>query len=349
MRRETGGVKGLAVIVVNYRTPDLTIRCLDALEPARAAFPDLKVVVVDGGSGDSSAARLEQAVRERGWASFLPLEVNGGFAFANNRALAALAAAGPLPEAIALVNPDARVCAGALEALAALLDREPRAGAVGALLVQEDGRPQSSAFHFPTLRGELCRGARIHLLERVLGVPSSSIDGDAAMEVPWVTGAAVLLRTAALEEVGLFDDGFFLYFEETDLMRRLGRAGWSVWHEPRARVVHDGGASTAIRDPASGMPHARRMPRYWYESRRRYFALAHGRTYAVLAGLAWLTGLGLWKLRRAVAPREDTGPSHSGRDTIAHGLWPAALDRHPHAPTLHDAAGERPAWMEAVR
>lgn len=342
-------MQGLAVIVVNYRTPELTIRCLDAIEPARAAFPDLRAIVVDGGSGDGSAAQIEQAVADRDWISFLPLDVNGGFAFANNRALAALAAVGPLPEAIALINPDARVCPGALEAMAALLAREPGAGAVGALLVQEDGRRQSSAFQFPTLRGELCRGARIHLLERLLGVPPSSIDGDVALEVPWVTGAAVMLRTAALDAVGLFDDGFFLYFEETDLMRRLRAAGWSVWHEPEARVVHDGGASTAIRDPASGMPRARRMPRYWYESRRRYFALAHGRTYAVLAGLAWLVGLGVWKLRQAVAPREDIGPSHSGRDTIAHGLWPAALDRQPHAPALRDAAGERPAWMEGAR
>ena len=76
-------MRGLAVIVVNYRTPDLAIRCVDALAPARASFPDLRVVVVDGGSADGSAERLAAALGERDWVTLLPLEVNGGFAFAN--------------------------------------------------------------------------------------------------------------------------------------------------------------------------------------------------------------------------------------------------------------------------
>ncbi len=338
-------VKGLGVIVVNYRTPELTIRCIDALEEARTAFPDLRAIVVDGGSADGSADRIARAVEARDWVLLLPLTVNGGFAFANNQAIAALGAGGTWPEAIALVNPDARVRGGALEAMAALLDRRPDAGAVGALLIQEDGRPQSSAFHFPSLRGELCRGARMALLERLLRAPSGSIVAESALEVPWVTGAAVMLRTAALRSVGLFDEGFFLYFEETDLMRRLRRRGWSIWHEPLARVVHDGGAATQIRDPKTGMPGGRRMPRYWYESRRRYFALAHGRGYAFMTGIAWLVGHGVWKIRQVLAPRRDDGPARSGHDLLAFGLWPPPLDGAPAMPALDDPPGERPAWM----
>lgn len=131
--RETG-VNGLAVIIVNYRTPDLSIACIAALEEARRAFPGLRVVAVDGGSGDGSAARIAEAIATNGWSEWvtpLPLEVNGGFAFANNQAIALLAEGGEMPEAIALINPDARVRPGALEAMADLLDREPRAGAVG--------------------------------------------------------------------------------------------------------------------------------------------------------------------------------------------------------------------------
>lgn len=340
-------MKQLAVIVVNYRTPELSLRCVNALAEARAAFPDLRAIIVDGGSDDGSAERIAAAVSDLGWVTPLALDVNGGFAFANNRAIAALAASGPLPEAIALVNPDARVRPGALEAMAALLDREPRAGAVGGLLVHEDGRGQSSAFRFPSLRSEFCRGARMQVLDRLMGVQSSSIDSDQATEVPWVTGAAVMLRTAALRDAGLFDEGFFLYFEETDLMRRLRRHGWSVWHEPAARIVHDGGASTKIRDPASGMPRARRMPRYWYQSRRRFLALAHGRGYALLAGVAWLMGHLAWKARLLVAPRDDEGPARSGMDTLAMGLWPGRSDATPHVPGIGDRPSDRPAWMEA--
>lgn len=345
MRRKASAMREIAVIIVNYRTADLAIRCLRALEPARASFAGLHAVVVDGGSDDGSADRIAAATATLDWVTVLPLGVNGGFAFANNRALALLAERGPLPDAVALINPDARVRPGALEAMAALLDREPRAGAVGARLVREDGRPQSSAFRFPSVRGEFCRGARTHLFERLLGVPPTSIQVDRAAEVPWVTGAAVMLRTQALLGTKLFDEGFFLYYEETDLMRRLRRGGWSIWHEPVAEVVHDGGAATKIRDPESGMPLARRMPRYWYESRRRYFALARGRGYAALVGAAWLIGHGWWVLRQTIAPRRDEGALSEAGDLIRYGLWPAPLDGKPAAPGFDDPPSDLPAWM----
>ena len=346
---------GLAVIVVNYRTPELTVRCIASVEAVRARRPDLTMVVVDGHSQDASVTRISAAIDEadrRDWITLLPLEVNGGFAFANNRAIAELARRGPLPDAILLINPDAYVRDGAVEAMAALLAREPAAGAVGALLIHEDGRRQASAFRFPSLRGEFCRGARTALLERLLRVRPVRVDLDSAGEVPWVTGAAVMLRTAALDAAGAFDEGFFLYFEETELMLRLRRAGWTVWHEPAAHVVHEGGAATQIRDPATGLPTARRLPRYWYESRRRYFTLAHGRGHAVASGLAWLAGRGIWQLRQAIRRRPDDGALRAAGDMLDYGLWPRAADRVP-ATFAPSAAGstalpEQPAWATAA-
>ena len=339
----------LAVIVVNYCTPALAIESVLACAPARAAFPGLRVVVVDGASNDGSVEQLAAAFADLDWVTVLPLAVNGGFAFANNRAILALERDGALPELIALINPDARVRPGALEAMATLLDREPRAAAAGAALIGDTGERQSSTFRFPSIRGEFSRGARTRLIDRLFGIPSSSIDLDVATEVPWVTGAAVTLRTAALRETGLFDEGFFLYFEETDLMRRLRRDGWSIWHEPMARVVHDGGAATQIRDPRTGMPTARRMPRYWYEARRRYFALSAGRPYALLAGLAWLGGQMWWRLRRTIERRPYTGPARSMRDLIAYGLWPNRLDGGAAIPRVGEPVADRPAWMTGPR
>lgn len=343
-------MNGLAVIIVNYRTPDLAIACIAAIEEARRTFPDLRVVAVDGGSGDGSAERIADAIATNGWREWvtpLPLAVNGGFAFANNQAIAALARDGAMPEAIALINPDARVRPGALEAMAALLDREPGAGAVGALLVHEDGRPQSSAFQFPSIRGEFCRGARTAAIERLLRVPPTHVHADHAVEVPWVTGAAVMLRTAALRQTGLFDDGFFLYFEETDLMRRLRRAGWSIWHEPAAHVVHAGGAATQIRDPGTGLPRAKRMPRYWYESHRRYFALAGGGGAAIAAGLAFFAGHAIWQARRIVSPRLGEGRTErSARDLFAFGWWPSRRDVTAAVPPLGATGQALPSWMD---
>ena len=347
-RREGPILQNLAVAVVNYRTPALTLDCVASLAAARAAFPGLRAVVVDGGSADGSAERIAAGVAAGGWgdwAKVLPLAVNGGFAYANNRAIGALAEPGPLPDAIALINPDARVRPGALEAMAALLDREPRAGAVGARLIHEDGRLQSSAFPFPSIRGEFSRGAATGVIDRLLRVPPLSIDSDVPVEVPWVTGAAVMFRTAALAEAGLFDEGFFLYFEETELMRRLRAHGWTVWHEPAALVVHEGGAATKIRDPETGLALRQPMPAYWYAARRRYFTLGHGRAHGLAAGLAWLAGRGWWRVRQLVAPRAYLGPVRETRDFIDHGLWPDRRDAVPAARSLDSAAGDLPAWM----
>ncbi len=341
-------VQNIAVSIVNYRTPDLTIDCVASLVPARVAFPDLRVVLVDGGSADGSAERMAAAVTSHGWndwVTVLPLAINGGFAFANNHAIAALREKGPLPPAIMLVNPDARVRPGALEHLAALLDSKPDVAAVGALLIHEDGRPQSCAFRFPSLRGEFCRGAGTGFIDRLLGEPPTSIESKVAVEVPWVSGAAVLLRTAALAESGLFDDGFFLYFEETELMGRLRDHGWSIWHEPAAWVVHDGGAATQIRDPETGLPRARPMPAYWYEARLRYFTLRKGRLYGLLSGLAWLAGRMLWQVRQIVAPQGRPVVQRELGDMIAHGLWPSRFDATAAVRRVDEAARDRPAWM----
>ena len=341
----------LAVIIVNYGTPKLAIACINSLIGARASFAALRVIVVDGGSNDGSAEMITQEIVAQGhqdWVELMPLPINGGFAFANNRALLKLAEDGVLPEFVALINPDARVTTGAIEALADTLRIRPRAAAVGALLIHEDGRAQGSAFHFPTLTGEFCRGARTGLIDRLLCQPPRRIDTQTATEVPWVTGAGVMLRTEALQSVGLFDEGFFLYFEETELMWRLRRAGWQIWHEPTARVIHAGGAATRIRDPDTGRALPKRIPRYWYESRRRYFALVGGRPYALAAGLFWLTGHALWRLRRAMSRTPEDGPISPAHDMIAYGWWLSRADSLAAVRRLGSPVSSTPAWMQAA-
>jgi N-acetylglucosaminyl-diphospho-decaprenol L-rhamnosyltransferase len=343
-------VKRLSVVIVNYRTPELAVACVQSLEPARLAFADLQTIVVDGGSDDESAAILTEALAVDGrqeWAELLALPVNGGFGYANNQALLALAERGPLPDYVALINPDARVLPGALEAMAAVLDREPDCGAVGGQLVHDDGSTQSSAFHFPSLGGEFCRGARTGFIDRLLRQPPRHIQLDKAGPVPWVTGASVMFRSTALQQAGLFDDGFFLYFEETELMYRLRARGWAIWHEPLARVMHEGGAATQIRDPKTGTPLEKPMPRYWYHARRRYFALTGGRLYAVAAGLAWLGGTLFWRLRRIVTGKaEGSSTQRALRDMFIHGLWARRHDSSPAVQAFSGVAGQPPSWTK---
>lgn len=342
----------LAVIIVNYRTPALAIASFNALLASSLSFEKLRLIVVDGYSNDGSVKAIGKALKESKAgisATLLPLSINGGFAYANNCAMLQLAAEGQLPRFIALINPDAQVRPGALEAMAALLERIPTAGAVGAQLEHDDGRPQASAFTWPSLLGEFCRGARTGILYRLLGVPPGVIHSKSACKVPWVTGAAVMFRSAALIESGLFDEGFFLYFEETELMKRLTRGRWDIWHEPAARVVHFSGASTQLRDPVTGLLPSKAVPRYWYESRRRYFALVGGRGYALLASIFWLAGHLVYRARRHVVPTATDGPLSPARDMLRRGFWPRKSDLLSATPQFGAQPAATPAWMNTIR
>ena len=332
----------VAVVIVNYRTPQLTFDCLAALGGERKSLPGLRAIVVDGGSGDESAGVLAEAVARpeyKGWASFMPLPINGGFGWANNQAILTLALDPEPPEFIYVLNPDTRVLGEAVTKLVQDLRGHPRCGAAGSQLVDGVGRPSASAFYFPSVGRELVNGSQSEKLGRIFGVERTPTLADEAREVDWVTGASAMFRMAALRDTGLFDDGFFLYFDEVELMHRLRRHGWTVRHVPESRVVHLEGASTGLGESAS----VSRLPAYWYRSRRRYFALTGGRPSVVGADLALLTGRFVAILKALVRPGFRSRAA--GLDLLRFGFWPRRADRHPSAPRLGDRPGVPPSWM----
>jgi hypothetical protein len=293
----------LGIVIVNYRTAGLVVDCLRSLAPEVTALPGARVVVVENGSGDDSSARLHAAIAAEGfggWATLLEAGGNRGFSAGNNVGLRALLAAPSPPSAFLLLNPDTLVRPGALAALLGRLEAEPRAGIVGSRLEHPDGAVQESRFRFPSVWSELDRGLRLGLVSSLLSRWALVLPGsDVAARADWVSGASLLVRRAVLEEVGLMDEGFFLYFEEVELCRRARRAGWDVWYEPAGRVVHLVGKSTGVEFSDLARP----VPDYILESRRRYFVTGHGRPYAALADLAWLTGHLLWRLRMRLQRR----------------------------------------------
>lgn len=330
------GSANVAVIIVNYRTPELTEACLAALSGERALVPNLRAIVVDGGSGDGSAEELAATVAGeayRDWVEFLPLPINGGFGWANNQALLRLAHESSPPDYVHLLNPDAKVTRGAVARLVEELKVYPRCAAAGSQLLASDGTPTGAGFRFPTAGRELVSAARVAALGRLLGI-RPTIVADSS-EVDWVTGASVMLRVAALRETGLFDDGFFLYFEEVELMHRLRAAGWLVRHVPESRVYHAEGSSTGIASVGQ-------MPAYWYQSRRRYFLLTGGRRSALAADLAWMLGRPMGILKAAL--RRQNSPSRVRAGDLIRRRSAAAPAS---APTWGDAPGKPPAWMEA--
>lgn len=332
--------------MVNYRTPELAARGLQALARHGRKEGTANAVLVDGGSADRSADLLRAAAAEpefRGWTTFLPLALNGGFGWANNQAIRRVLAASEPPEFIYLLNPDAMVEDGTVEALLAALLAEPRAAAAGSLLLGAGDTRQGSAFHFPSAGREFFRGASVAALERLTRTPPLVVESDETVEVDWVTGASVMFRAEALREVGLFDEGFFLYFEEVELMHRMKQAGWKVLHVPESRVRHIGGASTGIAD---GSSEQKRLPRYWFESRRRFFALTGGKRRAWLASAAWLAGNALWTLRCAVGlGRASSHAPREARDLLRHGLHASPRDLTPAVPAWDSPMDQPPAWM----
>lgn len=335
-----------SVVIVNYRTPGLVARCLELLAAERAGEGGFDVVVVDGHSDDGSVEQIAASIAAMGnpdWIDLLALPFNGGFGWANNQAMLRLLQREDSPRFIALLNPDTEIAPGALRKLADILEREAAVAAVGSQLFEPDGSRSGSAFRFPSIGREFVRGANTSALGRWLGIAPTLVELEAAGPVEWVTGASVMFRADALREVGLFDDGFFLYFEEVDLMHRLTGAGWQIWHEPESHVMHIGGVSTGV--PSGATPVVPPRPRYWFASRRRYFARAHGPGAALMANLAWLAGHALWRLRKALGLGRSTiaVPGELG-GVLRYGLAASASDFHAAIIDWRDTPGAMPAW-----
>lgn len=289
----------MLVVTVNFRTPDLTVRCLESAAAARKTLPGVRAIVVENASGDDSAERLRHAIDERGWGEWAELLVsdrNGGFGAGNNLALRQGLAAKAPPDAFLLLNPDASLDPGALDALLSFLAEHPRVGVVGPRTEIGRGNPRGTAFRFPGVLNSLDEGLHLGLVTRLLSRwQLAPPPAPRAHRADWVSGGCMLIRREVLEEVGLFDEDFFLYFEEVDLSLRAARAGWESWYVPEANVLHESGASTGA---TGGHELERRMPAYWFESRRRYFLKNRGRLVCLAADLAWTAGNSLWNLRR---------------------------------------------------
>lgn len=337
----------VAVIVVNYRTPDLAVTCVRTLAAERSHLPGLEVMLVDNASGDGSAERMRSGLSDlidSGFVTLLPLTINGGFGWGNNQALLRLTARPAAPEFVMLLNPDCEVERGAICSLVDELRAHPRCGVAGSQLVNPDGSLSGSAFRFHSVGTEFVRGARLSTLHRLLGVSPVLIQSEVPVEADWLTGAACMFRVEALAEVGLFDHGFFLYFEEVELSHRLQCAGWRARFVPASRIMHVGGAATGVREAKAVS--AASVPPYWYQARRRYFARAYGVKTAFAANLAWLAGDWLARMLGLVLPsRRDPKAPADRAQFLATGVRTIASDDVPAIARIGDPIDQPPAWM----
>lgn len=288
----------VSVVIVNWNVRDLLRRCLasiagsDDLFVAGAAGTaghwTAEIIVVDNASSDGSAAML---AREFPWMQVIANAANAGFTRANNQGLAVSGGRYAL-----FLNPDTELSAGALAAMLAFAEANPSVGILGPQLRYGDGSPQSSRRRFPTLATFFVEStvvqqwwprnrvlARYYVLDR---------PDDAISRVDWVVGACMLVRRALLDQIGGFDEGFFMYSEELDLCRRAVQVGWQVVYFPPAVVTHYEGKSS---EQVVAARHIR-----FFSSRVRYVRKYHGAAAAALVrSFLLLTFVWQWAVEAA--------------------------------------------------
>jgi hypothetical protein len=248
----------LSVSIVNTTSRELLLACLETLPR------DADVVVLDNASEDGSADAVREHFPD---VRVLAQDFRAGFGANHNTVIRATDG-----RYVYVLNEDTTSGDWAFERIVAYLDAHPRVAALGPRVVYPDGRQQASAWRFPT---PLVSAIGLLTVGK-LGVTQSH--GEDARPVDWVTGAALVLRREALEEVGLFDEEFFLYSEEVDLQFRLHQAGWEVHYLPDATVVHHESQFSAE------IPE-RRINEMW-RSRHRYWRKHHSDAGARVAAVA---------------------------------------------------------------
>ncbi len=223
----------LSIVIVSWNVQGYLRRCLDSLRADLSQNPDHEVIVVDNDSTDGSIAMLEHDFPE---VTLIRNQENVGFARANNQALKLSRG-----QFVLLLNPDTEVQEGSIRALISFLESHPQVGIVGPKLLNPDGTPQGSGVNLPSLSGSLLGYFRIK--KEVTG--TYHIHADHPVAVKALVGACLLVRREVLEQVGGFDEDYFMYVEEIDWCYRVGQAGWLIYYVPSAVICHHGGQSTA--------------------------------------------------------------------------------------------------------
>lgn len=280
------GAVELSVVIVSYNSRAQLPRCLESVL-AEVRPLGGEVVVIDNASTDGSP----EVVRGFAGVRLIENRANLGFVRAVNQGLKVARG-----RYILVLNPDTEVRPGAVGALVRFMAGHPRVGLVGPKLLYPDGVLQPSRRRFPDLLTLFTEGTFVqwHLpgLGIFRGFYCQDLPADVPHPVDWVTGACMLVRREAVEEVGPLDERFFMYSEELDWCRRLWSAGWQVYYVPEAEVVHQEAASSR-QDPV-------RQRANFYASRWKYAAKYYGPGVGALLRWFLLFGLGVELLEEAL-------------------------------------------------
>jgi GT2 family glycosyltransferase len=249
----------LSFILVNWNTKG---HILEALRSIVDTVHDYRheIFVVDNGSTDGSPEAIRKTFPR---ARLIRNEENLGFARAVNQALTQARGSYCM-----LVNSDARLTEGAIKTLTTFMEENPDVGIAGGQLMNEDGSRQNSIAPFPSLATELLNKRLLRILFP-RQYPGKERDYPAPLDVDSLVGACIIVRCQAIDEVGMLDEGYFFFMEETDWCLRLKKQGWRISFVPQARILHLQGASASLAKAEARIE--------YYRSRYRFFTKWHGR------------------------------------------------------------------------
>jgi len=275
----------LSIVIVNYRTPELVTECLASLLP-EINGTDAHIVVVDNRSNDNSPELICTWLTTHdvgGKVTFIQSNKNAGFASGNNLGIQARRARYYL-----LLNSDTLIRPGAIQIMMDTAMTFPEAGLISPRLEWPDGAGQESCFRFPSPFSELCDASDTKIIDRFFSRYIVAMPVQTQLAQPeWTSFACVLIKDEVFRQVGLLDEGYFMYFEDIEFCHRARQAGWSIAHNPAAHVVHLRGGSSPVKEQTRLK---KRIPKYFYESRTRYFYQTYGWLGLTAANMMWWMG-----------------------------------------------------------
>lgn len=299
----------VVISIINFRTGDMTIACVQSALAELDGIEGL-VVVVDNLSADGSAEAIKDWIDSQ--SEDVPVrlvcsDTNAGFSGGHNQGMAVAEA-----EFYLLLNSDAMLRPGLLRTMLATARDDPGCGFLAPVIEYDNGDIQDSCFRFLTPASELIRAARFSVITKILRRYEVSLGPDPAPDqIRWASFACILLRGDMVRDIGRMDEGYFLYFEDVEYCRRGHKAGWRIRQDRAARVVHFRGGSGPVKSLARQRA---RLPRYFYSSRTRYFYQSYGLMGLIAANFLWYLGLAIKHLTRLAGRSVGPAVQSEGRD-----------------------------------
>ncbi len=319
----------LVIVIVCYRSAKLAVDALQSLRDEIPTVPHSHVIVCENGTGPESVQIIADAIAENGWSDWVTMRIihpNRGFAGGNNAVLREIVDWEHQPEYVMLLNSDTIVRPGSLASLVRAADDHPDAGIIGPRLEWPDGDSQGSCFRFITPISQMLAAARTAPFTRMFAkwdVPVAM--SDEPHECDWLSFACAIIRMQTMREVGVLDDGYYLYFDDVDYCRMAHLKGWKTLYWPDAHVVHLRGQSNPLKELQK---QCKRRPAYFYQSRTRYFAKFHGGVVGVMfANVLWHTGRAVSLLREWAGMKAPHICEAEARDNWTNWLDPMNASR----------------------